>query len=57
MPTWMVRYVMVIVTSGWLAYLTVSLIHHDVIPIAVWSIPGATFALLIKTNKDEGEKK
>jgi len=54
----MVRYVMIAVTVGWLAYLTASLLHHDTIPVPVWSIPGATFALLMKsTPKDKEENK
>jgi len=58
MPEWMVRYVMIAVTVGWLAYLTASLLHHDTIPVPVWSIPGATFALLMKSSpKDKEENK
>jgi len=38
--------VMIVVLAGWAAYVTLSLIHHTPVPIPLWTVPGATFAVL-----------
>jgi hypothetical protein len=38
--------VMVVVLFAWAAYVTFSLINHQVVPIPRWTVPGATYAVL-----------
>lgn len=46
MPLWLKYTVLGIVCSAWLAFLVVSFVQHQAIPIAVWTVPGATYAVL-----------
>lgn len=38
--------VMVVVLLAWGAYVAFSIVHHQPVPIPLWTVPGATFAVL-----------
>ena len=52
MPRGIPTLIMIVVLLVWTGFITVSYIQHQQLPTAVWTVPGATFALL--NNKITG---
>lgn len=54
MPLWAKYSVLGVVMTAWLSFIIVALIEHIDIPIAVWSVPGAT-CVLLSDKKRKGD--
>lgn len=48
--------VLLAVLAAWLGYITLAFVHNQAIPLPVWSVPGATWALLTKTGEEKKEE-
>lgn len=65
MGQWIKYTVILIVLAGWIAYIATQVFRGGEIPLAIWSVPGATLALataekspfsIIRSSPKKGEE-